>query len=735
MVKGNAVTTDDLDYLRRESLHIVLTCLIVGLYLWCAVLFLTHNQFGPLWLGPVLLGGGIAAAFATRYHDLSFAAAAAILGIAAADLYNMWLSDVKVAPYLLIVVVSLTGLLFSMKAVVWVTALCNGLIIGIGSLRWGYFPFSTELLSPALVVSAVGILSSLAVRNLHEALHWFRERAMAAQHNEEELRDRQGKLARTLKALDEAYQRLEHLNYDLARAREVAEEARLAKQQFVTNVSHELRTPLNVIVAFSEMMYLSPESYDGVPLAPEHRGDMREIYRSSRHLLRLIDDVLDMSQIEAGRMRIYLEPASLHDVTTEALEIIRPLVLGKELDLCTELPANLPPVLIDRARVRQVLLNLLNNAQRFTERGSITVQATSEAKQVRVTVADTGIGIPPNEHDKVFEEFRQVDGSTTRSRNGSGLGLAISKRFVEMHGGRIWVESDGVQGRGTRIHFTLPVAGVGLVELSPLRGTRKSLRPPVSRGRTLLLLDGDATIVRMLEQGLEEYQVVLVDDVLEAPRLATELHARAVVLAQRGRAWRQMRELRQKLADSPLPIVLCPLVGERQLGQSLGVMDYLVKPVSREALVTLLDRLGEGVRRILVLDDDPRMTHLLSRMLQTTRHEVQAVRASNGEEGLREMRRQRPDLVLLDLVMPEMDGYAVLAQMQAEPELRHIPVAVITAQARTPEEERQLGGRTMLVSTGTGFTNEEVLIYLRAILDAIRIPSTTDVPSALSDST
>jgi len=733
MAKRDVVTADDLDYLRKESLRGVLFCVIAGLYLWCMVLFTTHERFGPMWWGPVMLAGGLVVTFAVRDRNPSLAAATTVLGLAAAVLYNMWLVDVKVAPYMLAVVVSLTGLLFSLQAVVWVTILCSGLVIATGFLRWGYSLFSTELLSPVLVLSAVGILSSLAVRNLYQALYWAWDRTMAAQRNEEALRDRQGQLARTMKALDEAYQRLEHLNYDLARAREVAEEARLIKQQFVTNVSHELRTPLNVIVVFSEMMYFSPESYGGVPLPPEYRGDVREIYRSSKHLLRLIDDVLDLSQIEAGRMRLYSESVNLHDVITEALDIIRPLVRGQEIDLRAELPANLPPVLIDRARVRQVLLNLLNNARRFTERGNITVRASPEGERIRVTVADTGIGIPLSEHKKVFEEFRQLDGSTTRRQDGSGLGLAISKRFVEMHGGRIWVESDGVSGRGARFHFTLPVAGVGLVEVSTLHGTRQPLRSPVGRGRTLLLLDRDLTIVRMLEQGLEGYQVVPVDDVSEVPRLATELHARAVVLnlAQEDQAGRQMRELRQELAESSLPIILCPLVGERQLGQAMGVMDYLVKPISRAALIALLDRLSESVHRILVVDDDPRMAHLLSRMIQATGRGYEVTRAYNGQEGLRKMRRQRPDLVLLDLVMPEMDGYAMLAQMREEPKLRHALVAVITAREHTPEEERQLGGGTLLVSSGAGFTNEEVITYLRGLLNAVGVPSATDGTSAL----
>jgi len=714
--------TNDLGYLRKESLETVLLCLTAGSYMWCIMLLTTHDRFGPWWWGLAVLGTGLLTAFSVRARHPSLAAGVIVLSLAAAELSDMWLGNTKTAPYMLTVAVSLAGLLFGPRVVAWTTALCSGSVLAIGLLRYGQSAFSLDLWSPMLVIGAVGILSSLAVRDLYQALVWFRERATAAQHNEEELRERQGQLSRTVKALDEAYRRLEYLSYDLARAREAAEEARLAKQRLMTQVSHELRTPLNVIVAFSEMMYLSPERYSADSLPPEFRGDIREIYRSSKHLLRLIDDVLAMSQIEVGQMRIELEPVWLREVIAEAVDIIRPLV-REGVTLCTDVPEDLPQALIDRARVQQVLLNLLNNARRFTERGSITVQATREAEQIRITVADTGIGVSPSEHDKMFKEFQHLDAPLARGQEGTGLGLAISKRFVEMHGGSIWVESEGVPGQGSRFHFTLPLVGSEPVGMSALHGTQKRLSRPVGRGRTLLLLDQDTRVVKMLEQGLEEYQVVPVDEVAEVPRLVSELHARAVVLnlAQRSNVGRQVRELRQRLGESPLPIVLCSLVGERQLERELGVVDYLVKPVARDVLMALLDRLGEGIRRVLVVDDDPQMVRLLSRLLQTAPREYEVLRAYDGRQGLQEMRDRHPDLVLLDITMPEVDGYGVLAQMQEDDELRRVPVAVITARELTPDEERRLGGRTLMVSTGAGFTNQETLACLRGILDSIGI--------------
>ena len=722
-VERELVAADDLEHLRQEALGNVLILGLVGLYGWCATLFPARAGFDPVWRGPVLMAVGLALAAVTRKRRPSLAAAALLLGLATASLHTIWLLGMGVAPYLLSVTVGLTGLLFDFRAVLAAAVACGGLMLGIGSLRWQIPAYSAELLAPLLVIGAVGITSALSVRNLYLALYWAWDRAVAAQRNEKELRERRAELARTAKALDEACQRLEYLNYDLARARQAADEARLLKQQFTTNVSHELRTPLNVIVAFSEMMYLSPESYGGVTLPPEYLGDVREIYRASQSLLHLIDDVLDLSQIESQRLTIHPEPVVLADVVAEALDIMRPLMRGKEIELRSELPAGLPPVLIDRARVRQILLNLLNNARRFTDHGSITVHAAPAATEVQVTVADTGIGIAPSDHEKVFEEFRQLDGTITRRRDGTGLGLAISRRFVEMHGGRIWVESEGIPGRGSKFHFTLPL--VRKTVAPGLQRTPVALKRPQGRGRKLLVLDHDSDIVRLLEQGLGEYQVVPVPGVSEAIELVGQVEPQAILLnPARGReAWQQARLLRKSLGRNRLPIVLCPLVGERRLGRALGVVGYLVKPISRQALGALLDRIGNSVERVLIVDDDPRMAQVLARMIHSTGHSCRVARAYNGRAGLQEMQRERPDLVLLDLVMPEMDGQAMLSRMRQDRELRTIPVAVITAQEHTPDEERRLGGGVVQVRSSAGFSNEEALAYLRHILEATVTPT------------
>lgn len=721
---------ESLAYLREESLRPVLYCLLAVTFVW--YLLVGHpfrlGRETDLW-ATVFLTIGLIIGFVFRERNLTVASAAIIIGLMSAILYQILDSGLITGLYLLTIVVSLTGLLFDLKTVVRITIMCSLIVMILGRFRWGYMPYAPEVMTPILAIAAVGILSSFAVRNLYLTLHWAWDRTMAAQQNEEILRDRQGELARTLKALDIAYTKLEHLSYDLSQARKEAEEARLVKQQFVTNVSHELRTPLNVIVAFSEMMYLSPQSYDGVTLPVAYRGDVREIYRNSKHLLGLIEDVLDLSQIEAQRLRLYPQPENLEPVITEAIEIVRPLIeRQKTVALQYDVPDDLPLVFIDRTRIRQVLVNLLNNARRFTEQGRITVSAALFKKSVIVSVTDTGSGIPEDKQPHVFEEFRQIDGSTTRRQDGTGLGLAICKHFVELHGGQIWLESKGIPGQGSQFCFTLPLVDPRFPEVTPSDRRWLERREPAGRGRTVLLLGGDQRMAEWMEQELEDYWVRPVDEVSTVPDLLDETLARGIIinLAHKKQAWRQMKALRQ--ISMHVPVILCPLIGEREFGKALGVFDYLVKPISADDIANLLDRLQQQqivVGHVLVVDDDPRMTNLLPRMFRAAGQSFQFMRAHNGQAGLKKMRQQRPDLVLLDLSMPEMDGFAMLERIKADEALCDIPVVLITAYSRTPEEERRLGGKMMFLASQAGFTNEQVLNYVQGILDHAKLPEIT----------
>lgn len=725
MESGEAATARDLEYLRRGSLRMVLIFAGIVLYFWCIALFqITDLHISPnvgrAVIGPFLLGSGLALAFALHRRRASLAGVAAMAGIGAAIVYQMYDRGMDVAPYLLTVVVSVAALLFGIRTVIGVTTLCAALVFVVGWSRWGHSPLSAKVLSPVFVISVVGLLAFLMVRNLFVALYWALDRAMAAERNENEARVRRGELVRTVKALREAYQRLEYVSYDLARARDAAEEAKESQQRFAATISHEMRTPLNVLTALSEMMYLSPERYNGAQLPAEFRRDAREIYRSSSLLLRLIEDMLDMTRMESGHMRVSYRPLDLSEVVEETLDMIRPLLLGRNIVLTAEVPNDLPLVFADRDRVQQVLLNLLNNAQRYTESGKIAVYAAAEDARVKVTVADTGVGIPPEAQSDIFREFYQIEGLVAQGKRGHGLGLAVCKRLVEMHGGRIWVESDGVPGHGSRFHFTLPTVGVETSEPGELVLTKVPDTRPEGRGRSLLFVGQDPGAVRLMELALDDYRVVSVDDLNGISTLITTVAPQAVVInsALGTHAGRRLGQVRQHLGHGAPIVVLCPLVTESLLKRSLGVVEYVIKPVTPQQLWTLLDRIDGNVRRILVVDDDQGWVDVLANILQSSGRGYEVTRAYDGDEGLQQIRLRPPDLVFLDLNMPRMDGYTLLEQMRADSSIADIPVVVITARSMSPNEERLLSGNTIQLFSRDGFSNRQAMLFLKAILQA-----------------
>jgi signal transduction histidine kinase len=336
--------------------------------------------------------------------------------------------------------------------------LAEGLVIG---LLW-WLVHSSAMLplsnSYAIAITASGVLTGLvgwaAMHTLLTATQWALFSFEQARQKIEEAREQRLELKQIQQDLIQANGELARLSDRLKAMHRAAEEARRAKEEFVANVSHELRTPLNMIIGFSEMIIQSPQVY-GARLPSALLADITAIRRNSQHLAKLVDDVLDLSQVEAGRMALSKEWVSLQGIVDEVATAVRGLYESKGLYLQTEVPADLPPILCDSTRIRQVMLNLLSNAGRFTERGGVRLNAWREKDNVVVSVSDTGPGIAPEDQEKIFEPFQQLDGSIRRRHGGSGLGLSISKRFVEMHRGKMWLESE--VGVGTTFYFSLPL--------------------------------------------------------------------------------------------------------------------------------------------------------------------------------------------------------------------------------------------------------------------------------------
>ncbi|MHB0857162.1 MAG: ATP-binding response regulator [Anaerolineae bacterium] len=683
-----------------------------------AILF-TNHVFGiqPLysWIIGLLLAGAslTAQVLKTRRPHLAagvyvWAVGLAVLAFVGFSYHVLW---VALVPAVIVLCISVLGI----RSMTVLTALSALVIVG---AAWQRNVLDDSVLGPLSVILLTALVSWLSHRNLVTAIEWAWISYSQARASTEEARQHRAELARTLKALDEAYYRLERFSVQLAQARETAEEARRAKQQFVASVSHELRTPLNIIIGFAEILALSPESY-GVKRVPRpFMGDINRIYRSAQHLKSLIDDVLDLSQIDARHMVLITEQTMLEDVIHEAVDMVWSLASKKGLGLLADVPGNLPPVPLDRLRMRQVLLNLLSNAVRFSDAGDIAVTACLEAGEVHVTVSDSGPGIAPENLDRVFEEFHQLDSTLSRQHEGTGLGLALSRRFVELHGGRMWVESE--LGRGSHFHLTLPLGEAGQEEGfrggTPLRLSQDALE----RARQTVLIVGDEPMAaNLLRRHLQGYQVrrVAEDDV----HAAVGRYLPHAVVINNGSSNDGSRIGSLMLPEQPLrvPVIRLPLPNPGTLGRGLGADSLLVKPVSREQLLDVLEHYGDAVKRVLIVDDDAQLAELIARIVRAAPRTYSVEVACGGQEGLARMRATPPDLVLLDLVMQDLDGHTLVQFMQADERLRQAHVVVMTAHDLPEDALRTPSHSLIQVEGSVSLTVTELLRCLQSLLDAL----------------
>ena len=362
------------------------------------------------------------------------------------------------------------------------------------------YPF----LDLATVLMLAAASSWLCAYTLFTVVHWYSAMQARSEQLLEITRDHRAELSQTLKSLEAAYEMQKHIQLELIWARERADDARRLKEQFAANISHELRTPLSLILGFSEIMYRSPEVYGDVSWPPTLRRDIHQIYRSSQHLLAMIDDILDLSRFEMNGFNLTLEVVPLEPFLKETIEIARDLVRGHHTRLDLKISPELPMMEIDCTRIRQVILNLLNNACRFTEAGVIEVVAHQVGHELLISINDTGMGIPADKLPYVFDEFYQVDHSLKRSHGGAGLGLAISKRFVEAHGGRIWVESE--EGTGSSFTFALPVSDRFLADCF---SDRNQNHAPIQASRSCVLaLEKDPSIVSLFAHYLKDFELI-----------------------------------------------------------------------------------------------------------------------------------------------------------------------------------------------------------------------------------
>jgi signal transduction histidine kinase/CheY-like chemotaxis protein len=511
---------------------------------------------------------------------------------------------------------------------------------------------------------------------------------------------------------------------DLRLARKAAVEANQAKSKFLANMSHELRTPMNAIIGYSEMLIEEAEDLEQDEFIP----DLKRIHGAGRHLLALINDILDLSKIEAGKMELFLENFNIEHMLDEINSTVDTLVKKKNNKFVVDYTSHLGDMYSDLTKVRQSLFNLISNAAKFTENGSVTLsvkQRTVDNQElIEFRVSDTGIGIAEDKLGILFDEFTQADDSTTRNYGGTGLGLAITKRFCEMMGGTISVESK--IGKGSTFTICLPISISSPEEeedISDVRTEEAESSPAESSqepstvkavSNTILVIDDDPNMQDMMTKFLrkEGYQVVTASSGDEGLRLARELHPVAItldVLMPHMDGWKVLKLLKSDTETRNIPVIILTVVSDTSVGLSLGATECLSKPVDRDHLLQILNRIcpGKSSKPILVVEDDARMREMLSRILVKEGWKV--TEAANGRIAIEQVSREIPGMILLDLLMPVMDGFAFLRELRKEANWRDIPVLVITSKDITQEERQLLNDRVVTVLKKGAYTREELL--------------------------
>jgi GAF domain-containing protein/CheY-like chemotaxis protein len=477
------------------------------------------------------------------------------------------------------------------------------------------------------------------------------------------------------------------------KSRQLAE-ASQHKSQFLANMSHELRTPLNAIIGVTEMLHEDAQDLGRA----EELEPLDRVLGAGRHLLALINDILDLSKIEAGRMELHPETFAVGPLVDEVVKTIETLAQKNGNEVVVRRAADIALMYADQMRFRQALLNLVSNANKFTSNGTISIdvrqQQEGDRDWVEVAVADTGIGMTEEQVGKLFQDFTQADASTTRKYGGTGLGLAISRRFCQMMGGDITVASE--PGRGSTFTIRLPRLLEALVEpvAVPVASLRSAAGDVAGDLPLVLVVDDDATMRDVTRRFLERagLAVVAASGGKEGLRLAKELHPCAItldVMMPDLDGWTVLAALKGDPELADIPVVLMTILDEKQRGYALGAVDYMVKPVDRGRLTALMRQLCAGPsRRVLLVDDDAFLRRELREALE--QDGWQPEEAENGRAALARLAERPFDAVLLDLVMPEMNGFEFLVQMRARAEWRDIPVIVITAKDLTAEDRRQL---------------------------------------------
>jgi PAS domain S-box-containing protein len=526
-------------------------------------------------------------------------------------------------------------------------------------------------------------------------------------------------VARDITERKKVQAQIEQQNRELALRNREVERATTLKSKFLATMSHELRTPLNAIVGFSEL------------LAEETAGELNDkqkrfvghIKQGSAHLLQLINDILDLSKIEAGQLELRCEDFQVKDTLPEVLSTIRPLAMAKNIQVQHSLKTD-RAVFADRVRFKQILYNLLSNAVKFTPKGGrIEIDSLDDENFVYVSVTDTGIGIRAEDQAVVFEEFRQVEGKTGATSEGTGLGLAITKRLVEQQGGKISLQSE--TGKGSRFTFTLPVGSKTASEIVSAGepGNRLTISGGSREKPLILVVDDEVSARELLASYLDpEYQIVMAGSGAEVVQKAQQLRPDAItldVLMPGGTGFETLVALRKMPETANIPIIIVSIVDQKQVGFALGAADYFIKPIRKPVLLETIRKhvptaSNDDDAAILLVDDDPRTLELLEETLRSAGYETQSVQS--GARALEVLSSKLVSAVLLDLLMPGIDGFEVIRHVRKEATLKELPIFVMTGKTLAQEEIALLTRETQALFQKNGSWQQQLIVEVGRVV-------------------
>ncbi|MBE0698627.1 MAG: response regulator [Anaerolineaceae bacterium] len=588
--------------------------------------------------------------------------------------------------FLIVLPITLVAAMIGLRASIFSTILTSILLIGFH--RSMLLPINQQILYTTLLYCWLSLGTLFAIIfPLRHTINLYGNQLFQANQFLGDARGRKAELEQTLESLANANRQLALANKKMAVLSEIAEDAQKAKTAFVANVSHEFRTPLNMITGLIDLMLRNPENYD-VILSPKMKEDFHVIYRNCEHLSNMVNDVLDLTRVETGRLVLYREWVNLNEIVDKAITVVRPLMEKKRLALKLEIHDELPLIYCDRMRIQQVVLNLLSNAARFTDRGEIHLIAHNNNQAVTLEVKDTGPGIQQEDRERIFEPFWQGHDPIWQKKGGSGIGLSLSREFITLHGGHMWFESE--IGVGSSFIFSIPNSPV----IDPLTKPghfikddwlwRENAFLSAQAGSTenivkprVILYDQTETLFSRFVRYSDQVEFANIQDI---DQVAREGAAKAFIInaSSIDIAWPLIVGALNNAATTP--IIACSVPGEHRRALDLGAKGYLIKPIKIDDLKRVIKSINKPLQRILIVDDDFEIQKLYQRMIESFDPGLEVITASSGEEALEKVRSSPPDLMFLDVIMPEMSGWQVLETLSHDFMGQLFPIYFITAQ-------------------------------------------------------